>query len=94
MSYFYADLIAESVPFDITSWQIYDSINDDLDNGILTISEEIQDTLRGKRKNFKIYVTCRTHNPLFNNMDVRERITMCIDQHGKNKRLKFIVVIY
>ena len=94
MSYFYTELIAESVPIDITTQQIYDSLNDELDNGILTISEEIQTTPRGKRKNFTISANCRRHNPLFNKMDVRERLIIYINQNGKNKRLRFNVVIH
>ena len=94
MSYFYTELIAESVPIDITTQQIYDSLNDQLDNGILTVSEEIQNTPRGKRKNFTISASCRRHNPLFNKMDIRERIIIYIDQNGKNKRVRFNVVIH
>jgi hypothetical protein len=94
MSYLYTELIADSVPFDITTQQIYDSLNDQLDNGILTISEETQTTRRGPRKNFKVCAECRRHNPLFNKMDVRERLIIYIDQNGKNKRLRFNVVIH
>ncbi len=94
MSYFYTELIAESAPVDITTQQIYNSLNNDLDNGILTISEEIQNTPRGKRKIFTVCAECKRHNPLFNKMDVRERLIIHIDQHGKNKRLRFNVVIH
>ena len=85
MSYFYAELFSESVPIDITTQQIYDSLNDDLDNGILTISEEIQSTSRGNRKNFTVCAECRRHNPLFNNMDVRERLIILIKTEKINE---------
>ena len=94
MSWVNIELFTEVVPLTITTQQIYDSINESLDNGILTISEEIKNTPRGNRKNFIIFANCRAHNPLFKKMDVRERLIMYIDQNGKNKRLKFNIVIH
>jgi hypothetical protein len=94
MSWFYADIIIQNVPLDITTQQIYESMNDQLDNGILTISEEVQCTPYGKRKNFTICAECRRHNPIFNKMDVRERLIIYINQNGKHKRVRFNVVIH
>ena len=88
MSWFYADLIIQNVPLDITTQQIYKSMNDQLDNGILTITEEIN--ADGEQKNFKIYATCRSHNPLFNKMDDKLTIYM----NDKKNILKFNVVIH
>jgi hypothetical protein len=94
MSWVNIELFTEAVPLTITTQQIYDSINESLDNGILTISEEIQNTPRGKHKIFIIFANCRAHNPLFKKMDVRERVIMYIDQTNQIKRIKFNVVIH
>jgi hypothetical protein len=93
MAYFYTELVVNNAPFSLTTDQVYNKLNYDLDNGILCVIENIERTPCGRRKTFVVCATCRIHNPIFKTADIRDRITVHLIHNGKKERLRFNVTI-
>lgn len=95
MSYFTAQVVIPYAPAGTTTDDIYDLLNDELNNGIFNIVEETIITRRGKHKRFTINATCRRHNVFMNEAKIGEetRIICYINYKGKTARLRMWVQV-
>lgn len=93
MAFFYTELFIKNSPFTLTTAQLYDVLNDKLDNGILLIVENIELTPRGRRKTFTIRATCKIHNPIFKTVDVGDHLILYLVHNGKKQKLKMTFTI-
>jgi len=93
MAYFTAQVEIPYAPAGTTTDDIYDLLNDELNNGIFNIIEESIFTRRGKHKRFTIDATCRLHNIFTHEAKLGEasRVIRYVNYKGKTARLRMWV---
>ncbi len=95
MSYFDAIVEIPFAPAGTTTDDIYDLLNEELNNGISRITEDSVYTRGGKHKRFFIEATCRRHSAFTRDatLDNCSRVTRYINYKNKTAKLRMWVWI-
>lgn len=88
MSYYDAIIEIPFAPAGVTTTDIYNLLDDELDNGICEIIEDTVITRHGKHKKFIIEATCHRHTQMMNESREDGLVRRCIQYKNKEARLR------